>query len=139
MNWEINRSISHFIDNAETITKTPEIIEKEERLKKRIEVLKKKEYQNESDLLYDLSSLYILDMLKDESGWSFNKNDFRLKKVNKVELKTRLKITHFSGNERVYQVNYTQEIQNCIAIDNYKDGMKMLDIFSQELDTFYLK
>ncbi|PTX58388.1 hypothetical protein C8N46_11433 [Kordia periserrulae] len=137
MNWQINKSIDYFIENAETVTKTPEMIEKEEILKNRIEDLKKKNYHNELDLLYDLSSVYILEMLKDESGWTLNKNDFRIKRVNETELKTRLKISHFSGNERVYQINYTQGLQKFTDINNYKVGMKMLDIFCQELDTFY--
>lgn len=137
MNWQIKRSIDHFIDNAETVTKTPEMLEREEILKNRIENLKQKSYQNEYELLYDLSTVYVLDMLKDESGWTLNKADFRIKRVNESELKTRLRISHFAGNERVYQINYTQEAEKLTDVNSYKVGMKMLDIFSQELDTFY--
>ena len=137
MNWQINKSIDHFMENAAIVTETPEMIEKEERLKKRLEDLKKKNYHNEFDLLYDLCSIYVLEMLKEESGWTLDKNEFRLKRIKDSDIKTRLKITHFSGSERIYQVNFTQGNQNFTNIENYEFTMKILDIFNSELDEFY--
>jgi len=48
----------------------------------------------------------------------------------------RLKITHFAGKERVYEVNFMQEKYGSPHVDNYQVTSTGIDIFSQDLDTF---
>lgn len=78
MNWQIDRAVDHFIEHAEAVTAPPEFLAAIEVRKKRIEELRKKEYESEFDVLYDLASVHVISMLSGESGWSLSKDNFRL-------------------------------------------------------------
>jgi len=133
MNWQIDRSIDYMIENAEPYVQTPEDIERDNVFKMRYEKLKSKVYDTEDDLLFDLTAIHILNMIKDETDWTVNQEAFRVTERKSNKIKTRIKVSNPIMKDRVYEMNFTKNSPELI-IENYESGSKMLDIFNSELD-----
>lgn len=133
MNWQIKNAVKHLIDNAEQVIDSPETIAQKEIFKKYREDINKKKYENQSDLLFDLSTFYVMEMLKNETGWTFNKNDFNFKIISNKEIINRLKLKHLSNNHRIYTVKLELIESNELNANNYKFLSSSLDIFNNNL------
>ena len=133
MNWQIDRSIDYMIENAEPYVQTPEDIERNNVFKMRYEKLKSKVYDTEDHLLFDLTTIHILNMIKDETDWTVNQEAFRVTERKSNKIKTRIKVSNPIMKDRVYEMNFTKNSPELI-IENYESGSKMLDIFNSELD-----
>ena len=123
------------IENAEPYVQTPEDIERDNVFNMRYEKLKSKTYDSEDELLFDLTTIHILNMIKDETDWTVNKGEFRIVEHKNNKIKTRIKVSNPIMKDRVYEMNFTKT-NTPLIVENYEHGSKMLDIFNSDLEEF---